>query len=268
MKRQPVVAGQFYAGSEAQLRSDLAKLLPPHSRTLRTVTGIVAPHAGYVYSGAIAAKVFSIVDVPERILILGPNHQGVGAGIALYPEGEWITPLGPIRINSRFNSFLNQYVPSIKEDTAAHNSEHSLEVLVPFIQYLRPDATISAICLGHCDYTSVQKIGEGIAAALRAYGREVLIVASSDMTHYESSEIARRKDGHAVDKMLNLNPEGLMQVCKNDRITMCGVIPSAVMLVAARALGATHADLVAYGTSGDVTGDDRQVVGYASLAVW
>jgi AmmeMemoRadiSam system protein B len=268
MKRQPVVAGQFYAGNATQLRSDMAKLLPHHGRTLRSVTGIVAPHAGHIYSGSIAAKIFSVIDLPERILILGPNHQGVGAGVALYPEGEWITPLGPIQINSRLNSFLKQHVPLLQEDAVAHNSEHSLEVLIPFIQYLRPDATISAICLGHGDFDAVRSIGEGITAALRAYGREVLIIASSDMTHYESADSARRKDGHAVDKMLNLNPEGLLQVCKNDRITMCGVIPAAVMLVAARGLGASHAELVAYGTSGDVTGDERQVVGYASLAVW
>lgn len=268
MKRQPVVAGQFYAGSAEQLRRELSALIPASHTSHRKVTGVVAPHAGYIYSGAIAGKVFGSIDLPDRILILCPNHQGAGAGVALYPDGEWITPLGPIQISSRLNSHLLKHVPFIQPDTKAHSSEHSLEVQVPFIQYLRPDAHISAVCLGHGDYRSVRMIGEGIAAAIRAYGREVLIVASSDMNHYESAETSRKKDGLAIDKILNLNPEGLLQVCKSSSITMCGVVPAAIMLVAAKELGATHAELVAYGTSGDVTRDNRQVVGYAAMAVW
>jgi AmmeMemoRadiSam system protein B len=267
MKRQPAVAGQFYAGSSTQLRNDLAALMPNVHGT-RKVTGIIAPHAGYVYSGGIAGKLYAVIDIPDRVLILGPNHQGAGAGVALYPDGQWLTPLGPIQISPRLNSCLNQNVPLVRQDVVAHEFEHSLEVQVPFIQHLRPDAHISAICLGHGDYAAVRQIGEGIAAAIRAYGRDVLIVASSDMTHYESAESARRKDGLALDKVLNLNPEGLLQVCKNEHITMCGAVPAAVMLVAAKALGASHAELVAYGTSGDVTRDNRQVVGYASVAVW
>ena len=267
MKRQPAVAGQFYAGGTPQLRNELAALVPAVQGT-RKVTGIIAPHAGYVYSGSIAGKLYAAIDIPDRVLILGPNHQGTGAGVALYPDGEWLTPLGPIPISTRLNSLLNQHVPLIRTDTVAHEFEHSLEVQVPFLQYLRPDAHISAICLGHGDFAAVRQIGEGIAAAVRAYGRDVLIVASSDMTHYESAESTRRKDGLALDKILNLNPEGLLQVCKNERITMCGAVPAAVMLVAAKELGATHAELVAYGTSGDVTGDNRQVVGYAAVVVW
>lgn len=267
MKRQPAVAGQFYAGDGTQLRSDLAALIPEALGT-RKVSGIIAPHAGYMYSGAIAGKVYASIDIPDRILILGPNHHGGGAGVALYPDGEWLTPLGPIQISTRLNSYLKQNVPFVRSDTAAHEFEHSLEVQVPFIQYLRPDAHISALCLGQGDYDVVKQIGEGVAAAIRAYGKDVLIVASSDMTHYESADAVRRKDGLALDKVLNLNPEGLLQVCREDRITMCGAVPAAVMLVAAGELGAAHAELVAYGTSGDVSGDNRQVVGYAAVSVW
>lgn len=267
MKRQPAVAGQFYAGSSSQLRSDLVALIPK-AHGMRKVIGIIAPHAGYVYSGAIAGKIYAAIDIPDRVLILGPNHHGSGAGVALFPDGEWITPLGPIQVSTRLNSHLNQNVPLVRSDTVAHEFEHSLEVQVPFVQYLRPDAHISALCLGHGDFAAVRQIGEGVAAAIRAYGRDVLIVASSDMTHYESADSARRKDGLALDKVLNLNPEGLLQVCRDERITMCGAVPAAVMLVAARELGAAHAELVAYGTSGDITGDNRQVVGYAAVAVW
>ena len=267
MQRQPAVAGQFYAENSTQLRSDLTAMIPKTHGT-RKVTGIIAPHAGYIYSGAIAGKAYASIDIPGTVLILGPNHHGAGVAAALYPDGEWLTPLGPIQINSRFNSLLNQNVLLIQADSVAHEFEHSLEVQVPFIQYLRPDARISALCLSHGDYAAVRQIGEGIAAAIRAYGSDVLIVASSDMTHYESADSARRKDRLALDKVLNFDPQGLLQVCRSEQITMCGVMPAAVMLVAARELGARQAELVAYGTSGDVTGDNRQVVGYAAVAVW
>jgi hypothetical protein len=267
MQRQPAVAGQFYAGTSKQLRSDLAALMP-EVHGARKVTGIIAPHAGYIYSGAIAGQVYASVEIPATVLVLGPNHHGAGAGAALYPDGEWLTPLGPVSINSRLNSLLQQNIPSLRTDTVAHEFEHSLEVQVPFIQYLRPDASISAICLGHGDFAAVRQIGEGIAAAIRAYGKEVLIVASSDMTHYESAESARRKDELALERVLGFDPQGLLQVCRSEQITMCGVVPAAVMLVAAGELGATQSELAAYGTSGDVTGDNRQVVAYAAVTVW
>jgi AmmeMemoRadiSam system protein B len=267
MQRQPAVAGQFYAGTDRQLRHDLAGLIPPGC-SRRKVTGIIAPHAGYIYSGSIAGTVYASIEIPATVLIIGPNHHGVGAGAAFFPEGEWLTPLGPATIDSRLNSLLEQHVPYVVPDSLAHQSEHSLEVQVPFIQYLQPTAAISALCLGHGDYAAVRRIGEGVATAIRAYGKDVLIVASSDMTHYESAESARRKDDLALERVLNFDPEGLLQVCRQERITMCGVVPAAVMLVAAAELGATQAELVAYGTSGDVTGDNRQVVGYAAVSVW
>lgn len=267
MQRQPAVAGQFYAGSSKKLRSDLAAMIP-EARGTKKVAGIIAPHAGYVYSGAIAGAVYASIDIPATVLILGPNHHGAGAGAALYPDGEWLTPLGTVTINSRLNSLLQQHVPFVQSDTVAHEFEHSLEVQVPFIQYLRPDVTICAVCLGHGGFDSVRKIGEGIAAAIRAYGEDVLIVASSDMTHYESAETARRKDDQALKQVMGFDPQGLLQVCRSEQITMCGVVPAAVMLVAAGKLGATQAELVAYGTSGDVTGDNSQVVAYAAVTVW
>ena len=173
MQRQPAVAGQFYAGNGTQLRSDLAALIPEadgRHRVRVRVVAIIAPHAGYVYSGAIAGKVYAAIEIPATVLILGPNHHGAGAGAALYPDGEWLTPLGPVTINSRLNSLLQQHVPLIRSDTVAHEFEHSLEVQVPFIQYLRPDVTISAVCLGHGDFDAVRQIGEGVAAAILAYG--------------------------------------------------------------------------------------------------
>jgi MEMO1 family protein len=267
MQRQPAVAGQFYAGNSRQLHEDLAEMIP-ESPVRRRVIGIIAPHAGYIYSGSIAGQVYAAIEIPSTVLIIGPNHHGTGAAAALYPDGEWRTPLGTIPINPRLNSLLLDSVPYLQADVVAHQQEHSLEVQVPFIQYLQPDASICALCLGHGDYSALSRIGEGIASAIRAYGEDVLIVASSDMTHYESAESARRKDNMALERVLNFDPEGLLQVCRQERITMCGVAPAAVMLVAAARLGAAQTELVAYGTSGDVTGDNRQVVGYAAVSAW
>lgn len=267
MQRHPAVAGQFYAGSAQQLRSDLAALIP-HQHDKGHAAGIISPHAGYVYSGAVAGQLFGSLEIPATVLILGPNHRGAGAAAALYPDGEWLTPLGSVPINARLNALLEQQVPFVVPDALAHQYEHSLEVQLPFIQYLRPDVTLSAICLAHGDFGAVRRIGEGIAAAVRAFGQEVLIVASSDMTHYESADAAQQKDTMALERVLAFDPQGLLQVCHERRITMCGVIPAAVMLVATGLLGATNAELTAYATSGDVTGDNRQVVGYAAVKVW
>jgi hypothetical protein len=266
MQRQPVVAGQFYPGSFQQLELLLASLVP-ENRSRKRVLGIISPHAGYVYSGAIAGKLFAQIEIPPTVLIIGPNHTGAGAPAALYPDGEWLTPLGTVLINSRLNTLLKQHVSQIQTDRAAHQNEHSLEVQLPFIQYLRPDVSISAICLGYGKYEILSDIGRGIAAAIREYGEDILIVASSDMTHYESADSVRRKDGVALEKVLAFDAKGLLEVCRSQHITMCGVSPSAVMLTAARELGASTADVVAYGNSGDVSGDKQQVVGYAAVIV-
>jgi AmmeMemoRadiSam system protein B len=267
MQRQPAVAGQFYPGSAYKLRAALSQLIPENVHKKR-VKGIISPHAGYVYSGAIAGELYAQIEIPATVLVIGPNHHGAGAAAALYPDGEWLTPLGSMSINSRLNALLLKHVPFIQSDSVAHQHEHSLEVQVPFLQYLRPDVSISSLCLGHGVYSELRLMASGIATAIREYGDDVLIVASSDMTHYESADEARRKDNTALARVLALDADGLLEVCRSQRITMCGVVPSAVMIEASRELGAAKADLVAYGNSGDVTGDNRQVVGYAGVMVY
>ncbi|HEY6872436.1 MAG TPA: AmmeMemoRadiSam system protein B [Geobacteraceae bacterium] len=266
MIRQPAVAGQFYAGDGAKLRTDLTALVTPVTPR-RKVLGIIAPHAGYIYSGAVAGFLYGLIDIPPTVVILGPNHHGIGARTALYPDGEWLTPLGPVAVNSRLARLVANNAPQVEEDATAHHYEHSLEVQVPFLQYVRPDVTIVPLCLGFGDFASCRSLGEGLARAIREYGEETLIVASSDMTHYEPAAAAREKDDQAIREVLALNPEGLVRICREKGITMCGVIPAAVMLVAARELGATGAELARYATSGDVTGDTSQVVAYAALTV-
>ena len=266
MIRQPAVANQFYTGDPARLRAELSRLIPS-SATPEPVLGIISPHAGYVYSGACAGKVYGAVAIPPTVIILGPNHHGIGAAAALYPEGEWITPLGSVRIDARLSGLVKAHAHLVEDDPTAHYHEHSLEVQVPFLQFLRPDVNIVPLCLGFGDYNSCRELGEGIANAIREYGDQVLIVASSDMTHYESADSAKIKDEMAINRALALDPQGLLDVCRAKRITMCGVVPATVMLVAAKSLGASHARLVSYTNSGDVSGDYRQVVGYAALAV-
>jgi len=266
MVRQPAVAGQFYTGDADALRAELAGYVV-HAEKTEKALGIIAPHAGYIYSGSVAGRVYGEVSVPACVIILGPNHHGIGARAALYPDGEWLTPLGAAGINTRLAGLISKHAPLVREDTTAHHYEHSLEVQLPFLQFVRPDVTIVPICLGFGDFASCAALGSGIAKAIAEYESDVLIVASSDMTHYEPAAAARIKDDEALKEVLALNPEGLLKVCRDKGITMCGVIPATVMLVAALQLGARQARLVSYATSGDVTGDNRQVVAYAALTV-
>ncbi len=264
--RQPVVAGQFYPASRSELEKELDQLVPGSKQKLSAIS-IISPHAGYIYSGATAGRVIASVSIPKTIIILGPNHRGVGALAALSPDDAWQTPLGLVPVEKRLASIICKQIPAVQEDALAHRNEHSLEVQVPFLQYLRPDISIVPLCLGFGDYIGAEFLGKGIASAIREFSEEVLILASSDMTHYESAEAAKKKDIQALERVLALDPEGLVEVCRSKRITMCGVIPSAVMLVAAMELGAKTAEVVDYTTSGDVTGDYSQVVGYAGVVL-
>ncbi len=266
MERQPAVAGQFYPVKAESLRKLLSELIPSPS-SKRPALGIISPHAGYVYSGAIAGKTFARVEIPGKIVILGPNHHGFGPPAAVYPSGTWLTPLGKVGIDSRLAQDILRSCPKMTADEAAHRFEHSLEVQVPFIQALAPEATIVPICLGHVPLPDLLAMGEALGKVLSEQGRGVLMVASSDMTHYEPGEAAREKDRRALDRILALDPEGLFRTVREGEISMCGVLPVVVMLVAARQLGAARATLVHYGNSGDVTGDQSQVVGYAGVIV-
>jgi len=266
MVRQPAVAGKFYSDDAKALRAELESLVIA-APAREAVVGVIAPHAGYIYSGGVAGELYGAVKVPPAVIILGPNHHGIGARAAIYPDGEWLTPLGRVPVNAGLASLIRQHVPFVDEDTTAHHYEHSLEVQVPFLQYVRPDVTVAPLCLGFGDFASCRTLGIGLAKAIKDFGADVLIVASSDMTHYESAAAAREKDNQAIGEVLALNPSGLLDVCRREEITMCGVVPATVMLVAALELGATRARLVKYATSGDVTGDTRQVVAYAAMTV-
>ncbi|PLX81925.1 MAG: AmmeMemoRadiSam system protein B [Desulfuromonas sp.] len=266
MHRKAVVAGQFYPESATALR-DMVKGFLSSEVPPRPALGIVSPHAGYIYSGAIAGQTFARVEVPRRVVILGPNHHGLGQPGAVFRAGAWATPLGESLIDEELTGALIARCPALVADEAAHRMEHSLEVQLPFVQVRSPRASIVPICLASLSLSSLLQTGEALAEVLSSCPDEVLMVASSDMTHYESSETARAKDMQALERIEALDPEGLYRVVRNRGISMCGVLPVVVMLAASVRLGARQATLVNYGNSGDVTGDNDQVVGYAGVVI-
>ncbi len=269
MKRKASVAGTFYPGRAAELREMLQELMPARGGTSRLrALAVVSPHAGYIYSGAVAGAVFSSVEIPATCVILGPAHREIGPRFAIQAAGSWETPLGEVAIDDTLAGLILDGCPAAKDDPAAHRLEHSLEVQVPFLQFARPDVSIVPICVSYeAGYEDLDALGRTLAGAVTASGRGTLIVASTDMSHYISRARAAELDGLAIERVLRLDPRGLYDVVERRGITMCGVRPTTAALVAALGLGASRAALVRYATSGEVTGDDREVVGYAGLTV-
>ncbi len=226
--------------------------------------GVVAPHAGYVFSGAIAGAVYARVEVPQRVVVIGPNHTGMGEPAALWPGGAWLLPFGRVPIDEGLTATLTAS-PLVQQDSEAHLREHSLEVQLPFLVRARPEVAVAALCLGPLRYSECEALGRLVGKAAAA--ADALIVASSDMSHYISAESAREKDHLAIERILALDPAGLFDVVRREGITMCGIIPATVMLVAALEMGATRAELVRYANSGEVNGDMSQVVAYAGIVV-
>jgi AmmeMemoRadiSam system protein B len=266
MTRLPAVAGTFYDDDPHRLKQQLAELIPSGLERQAAI-GVVSPHAGYVYSGRVAGELLARVELPATVIILGPNHHGRGAQAALSPDDDWLTPLGTVPVDRELALLIQRHSPLVVEDREAHRYEHSLEVQLPFLQYLRADIRIVPLCLCFGDLESCQRLGNSLAAAITDYGKEVLILASSDMTHYESALAARQKDEQALNRLLALDAAGLHRVCREERITMCGVIPAVTMLFAAKELGAQKAQLIRYATSGEVTGDESSVVAYAAVTL-
>lgn len=266
MIRTPAVAGQFYKGTQRGLEEEVRRLTRDVEERIPAL-GIVVPHAGYFYSGAVAGEVFSSVDLPDRHLIFCPNHSGMGARAAVMSHGAWRMPWGDVRIDEPLAESLLAASPLLEEDSSAHRMEHSLEVQLPFLRRFRDDIRFVPVALGHLSIEECRSLGEAAAEAIRKSNSPVLLIASSDMTHYEPDVSARRKDEKAIARILALDPEGLFRTVRSERITMCGVVPTTVVLFAAVSLGATKARLIKYATSGDAGGDYDRVVGYAGLAI-
>ncbi|MGA9042229.1 MAG: AmmeMemoRadiSam system protein B [Terriglobales bacterium] len=266
MVRHPAMAGRFYPREPDVLRTDVNSYLSPDEDGVAAF-GCVTPHAGYIYSGQVAGAVYANIDVPRRCIVLCPNHTGVGQPLAIMSAGAWETPLGAARIDSGLAEALKQRFPLLMEDSEAHRGEHAIEVQLPFLQVRRPDFSFVPIVLGTGKFEILEALGEAMAEVLKAQSEPILIIASSDMNHYESHVVTRVKDHKAIERILALDPRGLFDVVMKEKISMCGFGPTVVMLTAANRLGATCAELVRYATSGDVSGDRGMVVGYAGIVV-
>lgn len=268
MIREPVVAGMFYPKTPDKLRSEVREFLhEAGSVSPLPAIGVVSPHAGYVYSGTVAGAVLGRVEIPAKVIVLCPNHTGLGAWAALNTEGFWRTPLGQVPIAGELAGRLQELDPELEEDSVAHAREHALEVQLPFLQELRPDLKIVPLCLSHFSFGECLQLGDALARLIRESSEKILMVASSDMNHYESQERTLAKDQRAIDCILELNPEKLYRTVQEEGITMCGIIPTTCMLIAANQLGAKEAKLIKHATSGDVTGDFSGVVGYAGILI-
>jgi len=265
MARLPVVADRFYPGDPTILRQTLTDFIPPVQNTV-SAKAVIVPHAGYVYSGAVAGETFSRVVIPETVIILGPNHHGRGEPMALGTE-DWVMPLGEVHFAVDLAATILKDSEVIVADNQAHQFEHSLEVQVPFLQFLQEKLSIVPIVVSHISYSRCQQAALEIVRAVKSYGRPVLMVASTDMTHYESRQSASVKDHLALQHIVNLDPQGLYNTVVTNQISMCGIMPTVITLLAALELGAENADLVRYTDSGEASGDTSQVVGYAGLVI-
>jgi AmmeMemoRadiSam system protein B len=267
MIRNPAVAGRFYPANPAELQNALNTFIDPVQTPTRAF-GVVVPHAGYMYSGHVAGAVYSRVEVPVRNIVLCPNHTGHGVPLSIMKSGLWRTPLGNMEIDEELCAELMKSDPHLEDDIQAHRLEHALEVQLPFLQHLRGTSVrFVPITLGTGNLNRLQELGRAIAKVVQSIAPEALIIASSDMNHYESDAITRVKDRKAIDQMLALNAEGLYDVVRREQISMCGYGPAVSMLTAAKMLGASKAELVSYATSGDVSQDFEHVVGYAGITV-
>jgi len=268
--RHPAVAGRFYPSDPDDLRAEARGYLSQASSTNQTpvrALGCIAPHAGYVYSGHVAGAVFARVEVPRRCIVLCPNHTGMGRALAILSDGAWQTPLGDVPIDGELAGALKRRFPDLQEDSAAHRAEHAAEVELPFLLLRQPALRFVPIALGTGQFEILEQLGKALADVIAAQNDSILIVASSDMNHYESDTVTRVKDHRAIERILTLDARGLFDVVTEQSISMCGFGPAVAMLTAARQLGAKSAELVKYATSGDVSGDRERVVGYAGVVV-
>jgi hypothetical protein len=272
MVRPPAVAGQFYSASPDVLDAEIARYSDP-TTIPQPCLAVVSPHAGLMYSGHVAGATYSRVSFPPSVILIGPNHFGVGVDISVYPEGAWQIPGGAVSIDRELAAEILTRFPRAKSDTGAHRTEHSLEVQLPFLRRARPDVRIVPILLGMIHPGVDRDLGICLATLIQEYsaglrqGPPPLLVASTDMSHYESDAVTRAKDRFALEAIESLQPERLDAAVQTHGITMCGHRPTTTVLHACRALGATCASLVRYATSGDITGDRSRVVGYAGFAI-
>ena len=266
MIRPPAVAGSFYPADPRVLTLEIDSLVPAASSQQR-VLGCIVPHAGYMYSGHVAGAVYSTIEIPARVILLGPRHFPRGEPLAIIEEGAWQTPLGEAPIDDVLARAIAHEFPRLREDRVAHEREHSLEVQMPFLQRLREGVRIVPIVLATDRFPVLEELGHAVARVVQAQSEPVLILASTDMNHYESDATTRVKDRRAIERILALDARGLFDTVRNEGITMCGYAATVAAMAAWKALGAREAELVRYATSGEINGDLSRVVGYAGFTI-
>lgn len=270
--RPPAVAGFFYDGAAPVLRRTVERCLGearPPKRPRGAWRALLLPHAGHVYSGPIAGAGVGAVEWPERVILLGPNHRGVGAPAALSPASAWRTPLGDVPVDRALSEALENACPDLVRDAKAHAEEHALEVIIPFLQVVRPDVKLALVSIAEPHLGLCREVGAGVAKVVKEYasrGDSVAIVVSSDLSHYLQRKANREKDDRALDALLAGDPGELFdRVLSRERITMCGILPATALLSALAQLGRSRATVLAHGDSADASGDESRVVGYASV---
>ncbi|MHB8411263.1 MAG: AmmeMemoRadiSam system protein B [Candidatus Acidiferrales bacterium] len=266
MIRPAAVAGRFYPAEPAVLLCQIDECVFAAPKKIRA-RGCIVPHAGYMYSGRVAGMVYGALELPERFILLGPRHYPRGERLAILSEGAWQTPLGEAKIDAALAAELMDAFPLLREDSAAHAEEHSVEVQLPFLQRLAAGFAFVPIVIGTDRFDVLETLGHAIAQVVHTQEEPVLIVASSDMNHRESDAITRVKDRKAIDAILALDARRLYDTVRRESITMCGYGPAVAMITAARELGSTRAELLRYATSADVNGNRDDVVGYAGIIV-
>lgn len=267
--RHPAVAGLFYPANPAALLEAVRSLLSEvEGARPEPAVAAMAPHAGYVYSGRTAAHVFARLEVPRRCVVVAPNHTGAGDAVhggSVCAVGTLVTPMGEVPVDETLAASLLARCPLLQDDPSAHSREHAVEVELPFLLARRPDVTVVPVVLAWGDWPRSREVGEALAALVKETDEPVLLLASSDMNHYEPARVGAPKDHLALAEIERLDAQALLEVTKKNRISMCGRSAAAAVLHAAKLLGATKGELVHYSHSGMVTGDFAQVVGYAGV---
>jgi len=266
MIRHPVVAGQFYPGDRESVYRMIEGYQPKDPSKLYA-RAIILPHAGYVYSGNVAVQTVSRIFAKKRVVLLGPNHTGYGELFALWPSGVWKIPGGDISIDEELASSILAGGTTIIADTLAHKREHSIEVELPILSYFFREFKFVPIACGLSGVEDYLRAAQQICKAIKPVQEEVLLIASSDMTHYEPDLTARKKDRQALEAIINLDAEGLLKKIKKENMSMCGASPVVILLSCMKILGARKAQVTLYQTSADAGADPQSVVGYAGVII-
>ena len=265
--RKPVVSGYFYPDTKNGLIAELKNYVSLKEKR-ETVISAICPHAGYIYSGKTAGKVYSNINIPETAIIIGPNHHGYGEPYAIDDSDFWETPLGRVSVNKEITGELLKKSRYLQEDSLAHRNEHSLEVQVPFLQFINPDIEIVPIVISsYHDPNPWYEIGYTIALVLQEYKKQTIVIASSDFTHYEPAQQAKQKDMYAIEAIIDLNPDEFLKRVSEYNMSICGFAPIVSAITVAKTLEAKKAVLIDYSNSGEVSGDFQQVVGYAGIII-